>query len=302
MTPAPRIVVHAGADMPADRATLATLRAAAVAGLARLRAGGSAASAAVAAVALLEDDPRLNAGRGSVLNADGDVETDASVVDGTADRFAAVAGLRGIANPVRAAEALLASGAGPVLLVGEGARRFALGAGLEERDLVTDEQRAFWQDVRDGRAGGARSTFTGRPLSASDTVGAIVVADGRLAAAGSTGGMLMKLPGRVGDAAVLGAGIYADEDAAVLCSGHGEATIELSLALRVALRTRDGTVADAVRWGIGTAERRKDMRGGIVAYTRASDTVAAVTNASSFPVVTATADGDAVVPPVATGA
>lgn len=283
--------------MPADEATLSSLRAAAEAGLARLRAGGSPASAAVAAVAVLEDDPLLNAGDGSVLNADGDVETDAAVVDGTANRFAAVAALRGIANPVRAAEALLTSGAGPVLLVGDGARRFARSAGLEERDLATAEQREFWRQARAQGADPSRSAFTGRPVAGTETVGAIVVAGGRLAAASSTGGMLLKLAGRVGDAAIHGAGIYADEDVAVLCSGHGEATIELNLGLRVAERTRRGTVGDAVRWGVGAAERRKGMRGGVVAYSRATDTVAAAMNASSFPVVTATPDGHVIVAP-----
>lgn len=108
----------------------------------------------------------------------------------------------------------------------------------------------------------------------------------------------MKRPGRIGDSAVHGAGIYADSDVALLCSGQGEATMELNLAIRVATRSETGTVPDALRWGVEFGQKHKGMRGGIVGYDRASDTVAAATNASSFPVVTATPDGDAVVSPL----
>jgi beta-aspartyl-peptidase (threonine type) len=300
-----RVVVHAGVDTEANEAVVTVLREAAASALAALDAGRSPVYAAVGAVTVLEDHPTLNAGLGSVLNAAGAAETDASVVDAATGRFAAVAALTGIRNPVRAAAALLDSEArGPALLAGEGARQFALQSGLDQADLVTPEQRAIWSHVREHGTGTARSLFTGRELSFSETVGAIVHrpgtsgGQGSLAAAASTGGMLMKRPGRVGDAAVFGAGLYADDDVALLCSGQGEATIALNLALRVALRTPVHGLVDALRWGVALGERRKQMRGGIVGYDPRSGTVAAVTNATSFPVLTATAAGDLVVDPL----
>lgn len=295
-----RVIVHAGVDTEPTDAVLAALRIAAARAVAALDAGQSPVSAAVAAVSVLEDTPDLNAGLGSVLNADGIAEADAGVVDGADGRFAAVAALTGIRNPVRAAAALLDARPGPVLLAGDGARRFALQAGLEEADLVTAEQERIWRHVKDNGTGSLRSVFTGRELSLSETVGAIVAtgsAGGSIAAAASTGGVLMKLPGRVGDSAIHGAGIYADSDVAMLCSGQGEATIELNLAVRVATRIGTGTLPEALRWGVKLGQEHRGMRGGIVGYDRTSDTVAAVTNASSFPVVTATPDGDAVVSP-----
>lgn len=296
-----RVIVHAGVDTEPTDAVVAALRDAAGSALEALDAGQPPVDAAVAAVTVLEDTPALNAGVGSVLNADGIVEADAGVVDGADGRFAAVAALSGIRNPVRAAAALLESRVGPVLLVGDGARRFALGAGLEEAELVTAEQRRIWRDVKDNGTGSRRSPFTGRELSLSETVGAIVAsgsASGSVAAAASTGGVLMKLPGRVGDSAIHGAGIYADADVALLCSGQGEATIELNLGVRVAAHRQAGAFADALRWGVELGHRHKGMRGGIVGYDRPSDTVAAVTNASSFPILSATAEGDTLVSPL----
>lgn len=300
-----RVVVHAGVDTQLDDAVNEALHKSAASALEELAAGASAVEAAVAAVAVLEDTPSLNAGTGSVLNADGQAEADAGVVDGIGRRFAAVAALSGIRNPVRAASALLESSAGPVLLVGEGARRFAIAAGLDESDLSTAEQRQIWEEVSNGAGAVPRSAFTGRPVSMTETVGAIVstgpsdrVPRG-LAAAASTGGVLLKLPGRVGDSAIHGAGIYADENVALLCSGQGEATIELNLAVRVASRGEPGGLAEAVRWGVEMGQRLKGMRGGIVGYEPSTDTVTAATNAASFPVLTVTADSEPVLVPAA---
>lgn len=243
------------------------------------------------AVRALEEDPLFNAGFGSVLNEDGEVETDAAVVDGTNGRFAGVAALSEIRNPVSVAAALLRSSSGPVLLVGSGARRFAEILGAEAHDLRTDEQVSSWRDARQGR-GRLVSPFTGRGAAASDTVGAIAIDDrGRIAAASSTGGVQMKMPGRVGDAAILGAGIYADAERAVLCSGLGEAAIELNLALRAAMRCEAlGDADDAVGWAVARLRERHAI-GGVVLYDRATDRVAVGHNASSFPVLEASESG-----------
>ncbi len=289
-----RVVVHAGVDTEPTDATLDALRRAASRGLAALEQSSSATVAAAEAVTVLEDEPSLNAGVGSVMNEDGDVEADAAVVDGTTQRFAAVAAISGFRNPVRAANALLEQSDGPVILTGDGARRHALRAGLEEADLRTPEQRRIWEQVTRHGLDAGRSLYTGRPVSLTETVGAIVVDGTAIAAAASTGGLLMKRVGRVGDCAVFGSGIYADGSTAVLCSGNGEATIELHLALRTALRLSqpDG---DAVTWAVDYAAERKALRGGVVAYDARRDRVTAAHNATSFPILSATPDEGTIV-------
>jgi isoaspartyl peptidase/L-asparaginase-like protein (Ntn-hydrolase superfamily) len=145
-----------------------------------------------------------------VLNADGDVETDAGVVDGAGRRAGAVGALRGIRNPVRAARAVL-DHSPHVLLVGEAAAGFARAHGCEEAPadwFVTARRRADWE-----RSHG--------------TVGAVALdADGHLAAATSTGGTADKAPGRVGDSPVIGAGTWADDATSpVSATGLGEAQL-----------------------------------------------------------------------------
>lgn len=299
------VTVHGGVDTEANDDVLTALRKAARTALDALREGQSPVSAAVEAVTVLEDDPLFNAGTGSVLNADGIAEADAGVVDGAESRFAGVAALSGIKNPVQAAAVLLNADVEPVLLVGEGARRFACEAGLEEAALITPEQRRTWSRIKENDGlGSARSVFTGKELPANETVGAIIgpgPTGGSIAAAASTGGVLMKLPGRVGDSAIFGAGIYADSEVAFLCSGQGEATIELNLAVRLAMSSVTTTLVGVVRSGMELGHRRKGMCGGIVGYNRRSHKVAAATNALSFPVVTATAQGENVVAPIFIG-
>ena len=227
-----RVIVHGGVDSTGGRQELQALEEAAEVGHDVVFKGGDAVSAVEAAIRLLEDKPLFNAGLGSVLNQEGEVETDASIVDGSTGRFAGVAALTTAAHPISVAVDLLRRAPGPVLLAGEGARRFAAKTGAEERDLRTPEQVRVWERARAGLLESA-SLFTGRLPATSDTVGAIVVdQQARVAAGSSTGGILLKMPGRVGDAAILGAGIYADGSHAALCSGSGEAAIELSLAHR----------------------------------------------------------------------
>jgi beta-aspartyl-peptidase (threonine type) len=291
-----RVLVHGGVDSRSSPEVIEGLRKAASAGLSALGEHG-AVEAAETAVRLLEADPLFNAGIGSVLNEDGDVETDAAIVDGTGGRFAGVAALTDIRYPVSVARALLRTSPGPVLLAGTGARRFAAALQAPTGDLRTPEQLSSWREAKRGRDR-AVSPFTGRVAAASDTVGAIVVDQrGRIAAASSTGGVQMKMPGRVGDSAIFGAGIYADADRAVLCSGLGEAAIELSLALRVALRCEvTGDPDDAVSWAVARLSEREAI-GGVLLCDLRSDRVAVAHNASSFPVIEAAEDASRVVAP-----
>lgn len=291
-----RVLVHGGVDSRSSPETLASLRGAASAGLGALDEH-DVVVAAEAAVRVLEADPLFNAGIGSVLNEEGDVETDAAIADGTNGRFAGVAALVDVLNPVSVAAALLRRSPGPVLLVGAGARRFAAKLEAPVGDLRTREQVSSWRDAKQGR-GRIASPFTGRVAAASDTVGAIAVDErGRLAAASSTGGVQMKMPGRVGDCAIFGAGIYADAERAVLCSGLGEAAIELNLALRVVMRCEvTGDPDDAVSWAVARLDERS-ANGGIVLYDARSNRVSVAHNASSFPVIEASGDGSRVVVP-----
>jgi beta-aspartyl-peptidase (threonine type) len=220
----PSIIVHggAGADPQGDRVEWrAGMRAAALAGWRFLVEEGHALDAVAAAVRVLEDNPRFNAGRGSVLTSAGTVEMDASIMEGDALRCGAVGAVSRVANPIVLARHVL-DDERHVLLVADGAHRFAREVGLPECDpasLVTEQQRAR---LTDGVIGGG-------------TVGAVALdRRGTVAAATSTGGLAGKRPGRVGDSAIIGAGTYADSTiGGVSCTGSGEAIIRVTLARRV---------------------------------------------------------------------
>jgi L-asparaginase / beta-aspartyl-peptidase len=225
------IVVHGGAGaLPTDEVRAARMRAGAAAaveaGHGVLAAGGAALDAVEAAVVVLEDDPEFNAGRGAALTEYGRVELDASMMDGTTRAAGAVAAVRGVRNPIRAARAVLAEGR-HVLLVGAPATEFAATAGLafeSETWFVTERERLALNRVKERAAAGARGT-----------VGAVARdAMGRLAAATSTGGVSGQRLGRVGDSPLVGAGTWADDaTVAVSCTGHGESIIRSALAHEV---------------------------------------------------------------------
>lgn len=231
MTERPRwaLALHGGAgpiapewQEPARRG----LRAALAAGRAVLEDGGGAADAVEATVRALEDDEAFNAGFGAVLNADGEVEADAAIMDGRDLALGGVAALKGARHPVSVARLLLPET--PVLLVAEGARRFAAERGAElcpPDELIAPRRRA------------ARNA-----AGSHDTVGAVALdARGHLAAATSTGGLSGALPGRVGDSPLPGAGLYADDTlGATVFSGHGEAIARVALAARVMRGLEEG--------------------------------------------------------------
>jgi L-asparaginase / beta-aspartyl-peptidase len=219
----PALVVHggSGADPTDGRDELrAGVTAAMLAGWRVLTAGGRALDAVEAAVRVLEDHPRFNAGRGSVLTSDGTVEMDASIMEGDRLQCGAVAAVSRIANPIALARRVLDANR-HVLLVGEGAHTFARAAGMAECDpstLVTERQRR------------RLATHAASP----GTVGAVALdRHGTVAAATSTGGVVGKHPGRVGDTALIGCGTYADSTlGGVSCTGSGEAIIRVVLARR----------------------------------------------------------------------
>jgi len=222
----PTLIVHGGAGAdPADgREELrAGVREALAAGWRILGGGGRAVDAVEAAVCALEDHPRFNAGRGAVLTATGSVELDASIMEGDRLGCGAVAAVAGVPHPITLARRVMDDGR-HVMLVADGARSFARAAGVAECDpeaLVTERQRRRWLE---------RAPAAG----AAGTVGAVALdRHGTTAAATSTGGTAGKLPGRVGDSALVGCGTYADSTlGGVSCTGDGEAIIRVVLARR----------------------------------------------------------------------
>src|SRR5947207_13878746 len=188
------IIVHGGAGRiragREARKRLGMLTALA-AGQAVLQAGGAAAAAAEAAIRVMEDDSVFNAGFGSVLNVQGEVETDAALMDGATLDAGAVTGLRGVRNPITVARALMAEPT--VMLAGEGARRFAESHG----GLICDPAQMIAPERAD---------------ETKDTVGCVACdRAGNLAAGTSTGGINGKPVGRVGDSPVVRGGPYAQD-------------------------------------------------------------------------------------------
>lgn len=225
------IAIHGGAgtilpsemDHEKELAYTGALRDALLAGQAVLVAGGTAVDAVSAAVCSLEDCPLFNAGRGSVFNAAGFQEMDASIMDGATRAAGAIAAVTGIRNPVRLACAVM-DHSGHVLLIGEGAMAFAR---LRDFEIIDDtwfyDEHRYkqWCAIRD--TDGFQLDHTANE-SKYGTVGAVALdMHGHLAAATSTGGMTNKRFGRVGDSPIIGAGNYAwDKTCAVSCTGSGE--------------------------------------------------------------------------------
>jgi len=198
----------------------------------RLKEGGSAVEAVCAAVVALEDNPVFNAGIGSSLNLAGFVEMDASIMDDKM-RYGAVAAIREVKNPILVARKVMEE-TDHIILAGEGAVRFAQHFDFETTDLITKRRKRQWLSYRDKiKTGKGHRYFqkVRRYLGYLDTVGAVALdSHGRLAAATSSGGILLRLPGRVGDSAIIGGGTYCNKIGAVSTTGHGEEIAKLLLA------------------------------------------------------------------------
>ena len=253
------LVIHGGAGVierdqlsaAEEQAIRADLEAALEAGNVVLAAGGSALDAAQAAVVALEESPRFNAGKGSVYNAEGRHELDASVMEGHTRRAGAVAGVETIRNPVKLARAVMEHSP-HVMMISAGAERFADTQPQIERvandwfDTATRRAQLDQEQARErSEAEGLRGKYFG-------TVGAVALdVHGHLAAATSTGGMTNKRYGRVGDSPVIGAGTWADERCAVSGTGWGEFFLRNVVAHDIAARMAYGgatlaAAADAV--------------------------------------------------------
>src|SRR5437763_8189039 len=276
------LAIHGGAgtlrhgEMNAERAVQyhAGLGRALEAGRDVLVANGSALDAVTAAVLVLEDDPLFNAGRGASFTSAGTLEMDAAVMDGRERRAGAVAGICGPRNPVRAARAVMEHSP-HVLLIGEGALAFCRAQGLAfaEPEYFHTESRwqALQQELERQRRGWREPEGEIDEARRHGTVGAVARdRHGNLAAATSTGGMTGKLPGRVGDSPLIGAGTYADNaSCAVSATGHGEIFIRFAAAHEIAARMvhRGDSLAEAAR-EVVDALGRVGGSGGLVAVAR----------------------------------
>ena len=269
------------------------VRAAADTALRVLRGGGAALDAALAGTVWLEDDPRFNAGTGANIRLDGrTIQMDAAVMTGEG-RFAAVAAIERVRNPVLVARAVMDS-TPHLLLAGEGATRFAHRLGFADVVPTSPQAEAKYRTRmrRQAEVLGRRDTtvfdwrrywnFAG-PMPADaldwgrggDTVGSVArSADGRFAATLSTGGTSVTLCGRVGDVPVFGCGLYAGPAGAVACTGEGEQIIRRTLAHAVYQRLEAGTPArQAVEEAVRMFPERWDV--GVIAVDRAGWGVAA---------------------------
>jgi beta-aspartyl-peptidase (threonine type) len=274
------IAIHGGAGVidpakmtPQHAASFrAGLAAALDAGYAILEHGGSSLDAVTAAVRTMEDDPQFNAGRGAVLNHEGDAELDAAIMDGHGPRAGAVGGVRHVRNPVELAR-LVMEKSPHVLLVAEGAEEFALEQGvvLVPRGYFRTEARA--RELDEARQTEAEALKAAAP-GAGGTVGAVALdRAGHLAAATSTGGLTNKHRGRVGDSPIIGAGTYADDaSCAVSGTGQGEFFIRQVVAFDVCalVQYRHLTLAQAVREVIQKL-RRTGGEGGVIAVDRSGN-------------------------------
>ncbi len=275
------LMVHGGAgtmaNIDSDKAAvryLESLRVVLEHGRRILDSGGSALEAVEQCASLLEDDPLFNAGKGSVLNEDGRVEMDAAIMNGHGLEAGAVAGVCNIANPVQLARVVLAESE-HVMLIGDGARRFAELHNFEivpDDYFITDERQAQWQEARRlGRMGLDHDSAEQHEISMEEKFGTIgaVARDthGNLAAATSTGGIVNKRFGRVGDSPVIGAGLYADNaTCAISCTGYGEDFLRIALAKTVSdlIEFKGLDAGSAAKQGIEYMTQKLKGRGGFI--------------------------------------
>ncbi|MGF1461191.1 MAG: isoaspartyl peptidase/L-asparaginase family protein [Leptolyngbyaceae cyanobacterium] len=234
-----------------------------------LSRGYSALEVVEFCVTLLEDDPLYNAGRGSVLNANGQVEMDAALMNGADLRAGSVACISQVKNPIALARKILEHGK-HVLLMGQGALEFAKLNHLElcpEAYFITPARIA---QLKEAQVAG-RITLDHERVSPSEKLGTVgaVARDvkGNLAAATSTGGLVNNHWGRVGDTPIIGAGVYADnESCAVSATGYGEEFLRTVLGKTIGMyvQYRDMDVRTAAQAGIDYLVNRVQGEGGVI--------------------------------------
>ena len=203
--------------------------------MAVLKSGSSAVEAVQQGVMIVESDPKITSvGYGGLPNASGVVELDASIMDGNDLECGAVAALSGFENPVSVARKVMEE-TPHVLIVGSGAREFALSKGFQERDLLTDAAREAWHKWREGERKKDQTED-------HDTIGMVALdSRGQMAAACTTSGLAWKIPGRVGDSPLVGHGLYCDSKVGgAAATGIGEEVIKVCGSYQVVEFMRQG--------------------------------------------------------------
>lgn len=234
--------------MPVSPVCIATWKfglAASVVGWRRMAEGASALDAVEAAARVTEDDPSVNSvGYGGLPNAEGIVELDAAIMNGPDHAAGAVGGLVGIGNPLSVARRVMEH-TPHVMLVGENARRFALREGFPEQDQLTPAAYKRWQEMQAGPdVAHFENVLSPQLLTPDnhDTIGICALdAAGSLAVGCTTSGMAAKVPGRVGDSPIIGAGLYVDNQiGAASATGHGDEMMKVCLSYRIVMRMQEG--------------------------------------------------------------
>ena len=274
----PVLAIHGGAgtmapssmDPDADRAHRAGLHRALLAGHQVIAAGGPAIEVVTAAVVALEDDPLFNAGHGAVFTRNGQHEMDAAVMEGATLRIGAVAGVCGPRNPVLAARAVMEHSP-HILLAGPGALGFLRDHGVTFADAEYFYTAQRWKAMQAFLLAKARFNADLDDADRHGTVGAVALDKaGGLAAATSTGGMTGKLPGRIGDTPIPGAGTWADAACAMSATGHGESFIRIAASHELSARMRlAGEDLDTAAAAVMAALAAVGGTGGFVAVDRA---------------------------------
>jgi beta-aspartyl-peptidase (threonine type) len=284
-----KLVIHGGAgtiqkaniSAEKEREIRAALDRSLQAGSAILAGGGNAVDAVEAAVKVLEDDPNFNAGKGAVFTYDGDVELDASIMDGRTRAAGAVTGVTMTKNPISLARRVMEK-SDHVFLSREGADEFSRQQGLEQ------VPRSYFETPFRRRQ---LEEFKTNKVSALDieykfgTVGAVAVdTGGHVAAATSTGGMTGKRWGRIGDSPIIGAGTYADDrGCAVSGTGWGEYFIRVGVAHEICARMRlNGTPAQTAADDVMAEVKALGGDGGIIMVTPKGDMVTSFNTAGMY--------------------
>jgi len=263
----PKLIIHGGAwDIPeqleADH--LNGIRKALEQVYSQLKSGLSALDAVEAAVKILEADPTFDAGRGAFLNALGEIELDAMIMDGRDLNFGAVAAVQNILHPVSLARMVMEK-TEHNFIVGKGAQLLANELGFEEvepRVLLTKREWEFYERIKKDASFTTRKPFE----KLHDTVGAVALdSRGNLAAATSTGGTPRKLPGRVGDSPVIGAGAYAENGlGAASATGFGESIMKVLLCKTACDLLAKQSAVQAAKQAIRILEEKVNGLGGII--------------------------------------
>lgn len=238
-----------------------------------LKNGGTSLQAVETSIRILEDSPLFNAGKGAVFNANGQNEMDASIMDGATGNAGAIAGIRHIKNPISGAIAVM-NKSPHVLLIGKGAENFATENGIELTDtswFYTEKRWKAYEKMKAEKFG---------------TVGCVALdLNGDIVAGTSTGGMTLKMPGRVGDSPIIGAGTYANNNTCgISATGHGEFFIRNVVAYDISAKMEylGLSLEEASKLVVQEKLKTQDASGGIIGIDAQGNIVAQFNSTAMF--------------------